>query len=136
MKVLYSSWAAPLAAGLSRYMTTSNPPLWVGSRALAVIGKGVILADGSLTSLRRGALAERRLRVQFAGDVVAMDVPGTTVRHSHGRLVELSFDPQKTSAHQLIAHVAARFDVEDVHLDEPPIEEAIARFYALHDVDG
>ena len=33
-----------------------------------VIGKGVILADGSLASLRRGALAERRLWVHFAGE--------------------------------------------------------------------
>src|SRR5688500_11865644 len=101
-----------------------------------VIGKGVILADGSLAALRRGALAERRLRVHFVGDVEGVELPGATVRHSQGRSIELSFDPRVTSAHQLIAHVAAKFDVEDVHLEEPPIEEVIARFYALHSVDG
>ena len=114
------------------------------AQRVIVIGKGVMLADGTLTSLRRGALAERRLRVQCTVDVEslglrsgqAVDVPGATVRLAHGRLVELSFDPRVTSAHQLIAHVAARFNVEDVHLEEPPIEEAIARFYALHDVDA
>jgi ABC-type uncharacterized transport system ATPase subunit len=36
----------------------------------------------------------------------------------------------------LIAHVAASFEVEDVHLEEPPIEEVIARFYAQHSVEG
>ena len=61
---------------------------------------------------------------------------GATVRHAQGRSIELSFDPRVTSAHQLIAHVAAKFDVEDVHLEEPPIEEVIARFYALHSVDA
>ena len=101
-----------------------------------VIGKGTILADGSLASLRRGALAERRLRVHFAGEPVALDIPGTTVRHRDGQSIELAFDPRTTSAHRLIAQVAAEFDVEDVHLEEPPIEEVIARFYAQHSVDA
>jgi len=47
-----------------------------------------------------------------------------------------SFDPRVTSAHRLIAQVAAEFEVEDVHLEEPPIEEVIARFYALHAVEA
>ena len=100
-----------------------------------VIGKGVILADGSLTALRRGALAERRLWVHLVRDVTAMTVPGAVVRRQQGRSVELAFDPRTTSAHQLIAQIAALFDVEDVHLEEPPIEEVIARFYAQHSVE-
>ena len=103
---------------------------------VVVIGKGMILADGSLATLRRGALAERRLRVQFVGDIERVDIPGTTVRRAEARSVELSFDPRVTSAHQLIAEVASRFEVEDVHIEEPPIEEVIARFYSLHSVDA
>ena len=101
-----------------------------------VIGKGVILADSSLSALRRGALAERRLWVHFARDVEALDMPGATVRQWQGNSVELSFDPRVTSAHRLIAHVAAAYEVEDVHLEEPPIEEVIARFYAMHSVEA
>src|SRR6185503_13220770 len=101
-----------------------------------VIGKGMILADGSLDALRRGALAERRLWVHFANDVEDVRVAGVSVRQRQGRSVELSFDPRVTSAHRLIAQVAAEFEVEDVHLEEPPIEEVIARFYALHAVEA
>src|SRR6185312_5312572 len=73
-----------------------------------VIGKGVILADGSLTSLRRGALAERRLWVHFAGEAPAtVEVPGASVRQRLARSIELAFDPRTTSAHQLIASVAS-----------------------------
>jgi ABC-2 type transport system ATP-binding protein len=64
-----------------------------------------------------------------------VEVPGATVRQMQGRSIELAFDPRATSAHRLIAHVAAQFDVEDVHLEEPPIEEVIARFYAQHSVE-
>ena len=101
-----------------------------------VIGNGSILADGSLSALRRGALAERRLLVHFAADVAPREIPGASVRRWDGRSAELSFDPRVTSAHGLIAHVTSHFTVEDVHLDEPPIEEVIARFYALHAIDG
>ena len=90
-----------------------------------VIGKGSILADGSLTSLRRGALAERRLWVHLAGEPGGIEVPGATLRQRQGRSIELAFDPRITSAHRLIAHVAAQFDVEEV----------IARFYAQHSVE-
>jgi len=76
------------------------------------------------------------LRVQFAGEVETVNVAGATVRRVQDRSVELSFDPRVTSAHQLIAHVAAAFDVEDIHLEDPPIEEAIARFYALHALEA
>ena len=101
-----------------------------------VIGHGTILADGSLASLRLGALAVRRLRVIFAGEPVAIDIPGTRLRHREGRAVELAFDPREVSAHRLIAQVASTFDIEDVHLEQPPIEEVIARFYAQHSVDA
>jgi ABC-2 type transport system ATP-binding protein len=58
------------------------------------------------------------------------------VRRRQGRSVELSFDPRSIPAHQLIAWVTTRFEVEDVHVEAPPIEEVIARFYALHALEG
>jgi ABC-2 type transport system ATP-binding protein len=101
-----------------------------------VIGNGVVLADGSLAALRRGALAERRLWVHFACDVGTLDIPSATVRRREGRSVELSFDPRAIPAHELIAYVTTRFEVEDIHVEAPPIEEVIARFYTLHALEG
>jgi len=100
-----------------------------------VIGHGRILADGTLSSLRQNVLGGRRLRVQFAEDVADLAIPGTTVRHRAGRSIELSFDPRETPAHALIATIAARYEVEDVHVDEPPIDEVVARFYARHELE-
>jgi len=101
-----------------------------------VIGKGLILADGSLASLRRNVIVERRLRVQFAVDTGDVEVPGVTVRRRGGRFAELSFDPRSVAAHGVIAQIAARYDVEDLHVDEPPIEEVVAQFYARHALEG
>jgi ABC-2 type transport system ATP-binding protein len=102
-----------------------------------VIGKGSILADSSLAALRRGALAERRLWVHFTTEPPAgIEIAGAAVRQRQGRSLELAFDPRTTSAHGLVAQVAAQFAVEDIHLEEPPIEEVIARFYAQHAVQA
>jgi len=98
-----------------------------------VIGQGRLLADSSLDSLRSGVFAERRLRVDFARNAPALDIPGVTVRARDGRSLELAFDPARIPAARLIATIAAEHAVDDIHVEEPAIEEVIARFYDIHE---
>ena len=97
-----------------------------------VIGQGKILADGPFEALRAGVLAERRLFVDFAGEAPPLDLPGVTVVSRDGRQLELAFDPRATPAPDLIARIVAAHPVDDIHVEEPLIEEVIARFYDLH----
>jgi len=80
----------------------------------------------------RDEAGERRLIVDFKEDVEGLEVEGSTVRSRDGRTVEFAFDPARIAAHTLIARVAALHDVEDIRVEDPKIEEVIARFYALH----
>ncbi len=98
-----------------------------------VIGQGRLLADGSVESLRASVLSERRLYIDFAGPAPELVIPGVTVRARNGRSLELAFDPAKIPAARLIATIATQHAVEDIHVDEPAIEEVITRFYDLHD---
>jgi ABC-2 type transport system ATP-binding protein len=100
-----------------------------------VIGGGRIMADGSFASLRAGVLAERRLFVDFAAEAPALDLPEVRVVSRDGRQLELAFDPRRIAAPALIARIAADHAVDDIHVEEPLIEEVIARFYALHGAD-
>ena len=97
-----------------------------------VIGAGRILADGPFEQLRAGALAERRLFVDFEGEAPDLDWPEVRVVASQGRQLELAFDPATTPAPALIARIVAAHAVDDIHVEEPLIEEVIARFYAQH----
>ena len=72
-----------------------------------------------------GAFRPRRRGVRHA-----------TVRRLDAQLIELAIDPGTIAAHELIAYITTRFEVEDVHVEPPPIEEVIARFYALHALEG
>jgi len=97
-----------------------------------VIGGGKILADGSFAALRAGVLAERRLFVDFAEAAPAIDLPEVRLVARDGRQIELAFDPRRITAPALIARIVAAHPVDDIHVEEPLIEEVIARFYDLH----
>lgn len=97
-----------------------------------VIGHGQVLADSPFESLRNDVLRERRLFIDFAEDAPDIDLPGVEVRARRGRSLELAFDPVSVPAPRLIAAITADYAVDDVHVEQPAIEEVIARFYDLH----
>jgi ABC-2 type transport system ATP-binding protein len=102
------------------------------ARRVIIIGNGRLLRDSSFESMRNDVLGERRLIVDFTGDAAGIEVEGAQVRARDGRTVEFAFDPAKTAAHTLIARVAAAHEIADMRVEDPKIEEVIARFYALH----
>jgi ABC-2 type transport system ATP-binding protein len=57
---------------------------------------------------------------------------GIQIRNRDGRTVEFAFDRSRVAAHTLIARIAATHDVVDIRVEDPKIEEVIARFYAMH----
>jgi ABC-2 type transport system ATP-binding protein len=97
-----------------------------------VIGNGRILRDGSLEAIRAEVFGERRLIVDFAEDPANLDIDGTAVLARTGRRVELVFDPRVTSAHTVISRLAAQHSIQELSIEEPTIEEQIARFYSSH----
>ncbi|HEX7761385.1 MAG TPA: ABC transporter ATP-binding protein [Caulobacteraceae bacterium] len=97
-----------------------------------VIGNGTILADSPFEDLRQGVLAERRMFIDFEGEAPVIAMDGVTIHSREGRSLELAFDPRVAPAPQLISRITAAHAVADIHVDEPAIEEVIARFYDLH----
>ena len=97
-----------------------------------VIGNGAILADKPFETLRSEVFAERRLFADFVDDPPDIDIPGAIVRHREGNSLELSFDPVRISVPELIERITAGHRLADLHVEQPRIEEVIARFYDLH----
>jgi ABC-2 type transport system ATP-binding protein len=102
------------------------------ARRVIIIGNGKVLRDSSFESMRADVLGERRLIVDFAQDVADLTIESAVLRARDGRTAEYAFDPATTAAHALIARVAAAYEVSDIRVEDPGIEEVIARFYALH----
>ena len=102
------------------------------ARRVIIIGNGKLLRDSSFESMRAEVLGERRLIVDFANDSSDVEIEGADIRARDGRTVEFAFDPERTPAHTLIARIAASHEVVDIRVEDPKIEEVIARFYTLH----
>ena len=95
-----------------------------------VIGEGLILYDGALEALRESIAPERRLVIDLAEPDAAVSDPDAVVMRQEGRRVHLSFDPRRIPPADLIARIASRHPVRDLFVENPPIEEIIARMYS------
>ncbi len=95
-----------------------------------VIGEGLILYDGALESLRESIAPERRLIVDLVEPGAEVSDPDAVVVRREGRRVHLSFDPRRIPPADLIARIASRHPVRDLFVEDPPIEEIVARMYS------
>jgi ABC-2 type transport system ATP-binding protein len=93
-----------------------------------VIHEGKILTDGTLDDLRARVTKERWLTVDLE-DGEWIDDPDTEVIQRDGNRVVMRFDPERASAATLIGRLTERRGVRDLFVENPPIEEIIARLY-------
>lgn len=95
-----------------------------------IIGQGEILCDGSLSALRSQVSSQRYLRIDLKIDEFQIAMTGVRLLNQAGRTVTLAFDPLQISAAALIREITMHYDVEDLFVENPPIEEIVAELYA------
>jgi ABC-2 type transport system ATP-binding protein len=94
-----------------------------------LIDEGKILSDGSLSDLRASVSTERLLIVDLAEEATEFHDPDAEVVHRDNRQVHLRFDPKKVPVTVLISRITAQYAVRDLFVENPSIEEIIARLY-------
>ena len=96
---------------------------------VVVIGGGKILSDGTLEELRARVTRERWLIVDLLDEREVVNDPDATVMRREGRRVCLRYDPATVSSAALISRIAGAHGIRDLFVQNPPIEEIIARMY-------
>ncbi len=94
-----------------------------------VIDHGTLVHDGPLASLHVRGAATRTLVVDLIDATDPIEVPGAVVRKVEGPRQWLSF-PADASAAPIVAAVAASYDVADLSIHEPDIEDVIRTLYS------
>lgn len=97
-----------------------------------LIGKGTLLMDGTLESLRHNVTRERWLRIDLEDPSEEIVDPDARVLRREGNQICLQFDPQIVSPAVLIRRITAQYAVRDLFVENPPIETIIARLYEEH----
>ncbi|MBD2091218.1 ATP-binding cassette domain-containing protein [Microcoleus sp. FACHB-1515] len=95
-----------------------------------IIGDGRILCDGSLATLRSQVSSRRHLRIDIKTDNFQFIESGVSLISQEDHTVTLAFDPLKISAAALIHKITANYEIEDLFVENPPIEEIVAELYA------
>jgi len=96
---------------------------------VVVIDHGTAVYDGSLAGLHQRGGSARTLVVDLVDEAPPIEVPGATTRRVEGPRQWLSF-PADASAAPLVAAVAAAYDVADLSIQEPDIEDVIRELYS------
>jgi ABC-2 type transport system ATP-binding protein len=94
-----------------------------------VIDHGTAVYDGSLAGLHAQGGSTRTLVVDLVDEAPPIDVPGATVRKVEGPRQWLSF-ASDASAAPIVAAVASAYDVADLSIQEPAIEDVIRDLYS------
>ncbi len=98
------------------------------SRVILIHG-GRLLSDGPIAELRAKVSTERQLSVDLVDETAVVEEPEAVSIRQEGHRVVIRFDPRKTKAADLISRVTSRYAVADLSVENPPIEEIIARLY-------
>ena len=94
-----------------------------------VIDHGTSVFDGPLAGLHEQGGSTRTLVVDLVDEAPPIEVPGAVVRRVDGPRQWLSF-PAEASAAPVVAAVAAAYDVADLSIQEPDIEDVIRELYS------
>lgn len=97
---------------------------------IIVIGNGKILYDGTMEGLREKVSRDRILIVDIEdGKEFNLKLDGIKNISKENSRWYITFDPEKLSPSELIFKITNIYNVKDLFVENPPIEEIIARFY-------
>jgi len=99
---------------------------------LMVIDHGRLVYDGTVDDLKSRHGEYRTLVVDLEHPGPALEVDGAEVVRVEGPRQWLRFHRDRTTAAELIAGIARSTPVLDLTVEEPLIEDVIARLYAAH----
>lgn len=95
---------------------------------LMLIGRGRLLMDGTVDSLRDLAGGKRVLKASVGPGALILP-EGAQLRARNGEEIEVLFDPRVLPADQLVLHLAGSVGLKDMQVQAMPLEETVAALY-------
>lgn len=103
------------------------------TKRIILIGKGKILMDGNLEDIRRQFSTNKRLTVEYNGDVIHT-CEGMMQLSAGNRLASFDIDLSKLTVSDAITFISRQVDVNDISVDGPSIDEVVAKLYHQYQI--
>ena len=94
-----------------------------------VINHGEVIYDGKVSALKRHYLRRKTISLKLGEAWQGLDIPGVEVLKLSEYGVKLGVDTTAVPIDQVVARLLARYSIVDINVDNPPMEENIARIY-------
>ena len=98
---------------------------------LIIIDNGKIIYDGGIDALKKRYGKTRMLIVDLAQMYPDIQLEGVDLTRREGNRIWLAFNRDTISASEVIAQLTARYEIQDLTISEPEIEEIVRRIYEL-----
>lgn len=98
---------------------------------LIIIDNGKIIYDGGIDALKKRYGKTRMLIVDLAQAYPDIQLEGVDLTRRDGNRIWLAFDRDTISASEVIVQLTARYEIQDLTISEPEIEEIVRRIYEL-----
>jgi ABC-2 type transport system ATP-binding protein len=95
-----------------------------------VINAGRIVVDQPTEELRRRFLGRKLVTIRSVAAVIALDLPGVTRRAAEPHQTLFEVDTGELHVEKLIEAALAIGGIEDISIEDPPMEEVIHEIYA------
>lgn len=94
-----------------------------------ILNEGKIFLDGTLDELRQKIAPERWLIIDLVDEYDTINDPYASLVKQEGHRVWLKFDPTKITTPELITRISTQHRIQDLYVENPPIEEIVATLY-------
>ena len=94
-----------------------------------VINHGDVIYDGRVSTLKREYIRTKTVSLKLGQSWEGFDSPAVRLLKHKGYGVKLEVDTSAAPIEQVVADLLARYAIVDINVDNPPMEEIIARIY-------
>ena len=94
-----------------------------------VINHGEVIYDGRVSIMKRDYIRTKTVSLKLGEPWKGFDGPGVQVLKHKGYGVKLEVDTQAVPIEKVVGRLLARYAIVDINVDNPPMEEIIARIY-------
>ena len=98
-------------------------------RRAMVISHGEVIYDGKVSTLRRNHVRSKAISLKLEEPFTGFEALGVSVIKAARTGVKLQVDTTVADIHQVMAQLMDRYQILDMTVEDPPMEEVIADIY-------
>lgn len=101
---------------------------------IILIGKGEVLFDGHLSTIKNNYITHKTLSVDFHEQEISIHLDGIDILEQSDTRMVMAVDIQQASISSVITHLADNLDIIDITVDDPSVEDIIVEMYKAYNI--